>query len=304
MILYSSVLLAGALPIVPAVYPDVTPFLPVAVDFPTCDSTEYASILACPRAPVICPGTSLPETDLASGSGSSGSGDEGEAFVSTLGRLTSSGQIGTRALDGVVGVRCEGTALCSWCMLLLVDLALDYTESECREFSLRMTFRERTEAAGNLEICYGNEWNIMCADLLDQNVLNVACRALGFTAFEQSIADHRFLPTTAYVQGTAFEQKLNCSGIESSLSECEIEAAPARNITNSLCLDVRIQCLGRCALEPDKENAMYCSFAKDTVQSLGILQHHICGGAQDGFTGMQCQRGQLPTSHSVNSYSL
>ena len=125
------------------------------------------------------------------------------------------------------------------------SFALDYAESQCEEFSVRLTFRERTEAAGNLEICYGNKWNIMCADLLDQNVLNVACRALGFTAFEQSIAEHQFLPTTAFVQETAFEQKLNCSGTERSLSECDIEAAPARNITNTSCLDVRIQCLGR-----------------------------------------------------------
>lgn len=102
--------MSGALPIVPAVYPNVTPFLPVVIDFPACDSTEYASLLDCPRAPVVCPGTSLPQTDLTSSGSGSGSGDEGEPFISTLGKLTSSGQIGTRALDGVVGVRCEGTA--------------------------------------------------------------------------------------------------------------------------------------------------------------------------------------------------
>lgn len=159
---------------------------------------------------------------------------------------------------------------------------------------MRMTFREMTEAAGNLEICYGNEWNIMCADLLDQNVLDVVCRALGFTAFEQSIADHRFLPTIAFVLETAFEKKFNCSGTESSLSECDIEVAPARNTTISLCLDVRIQCLGKCELIsqcPASSDAMYCSSAKDPIQSLGLLQHHICicRGAQESLTGVQCQ---------------
>lgn len=96
-------------------------------------------------------------------------------------------------------------------------------------------------AAGNVEICFGNRWNIVCSNLFDRNDLEVACRALGFTAFERSTADHRFIPAIVVAPGTAFEQTSNCSGFERHFSECELRASPTRD---SVCLDTRIECLG------------------------------------------------------------
>lgn len=87
-----------------------------------------------------------------------------------------------------------------------------------------------------------NRWNVVCSDLFDQNDLRVACRALGFTQYEHTSANHHFIPAIAFTTGTAFEQALNCSGFERHLSECGLRAAPTRD--NSVCLDTRIECLG------------------------------------------------------------
>lgn len=92
------------MPIVPAIYPDDSRPLPIAYDSPACDSTEYMSLLACPRAPLLCvakPSDFIPDSGSA---GSSGDGD----LMGVLGALTSGGRVGAGALVGVVGVRCEG----------------------------------------------------------------------------------------------------------------------------------------------------------------------------------------------------
>lgn len=89
------------MPIVPAIYPDDLRPLPIAYDSPACDSTEYMSLLACPRAPLLC--VAKP-SDFIPDSGSAGDGD----LMGVLGTLTSGGRVGAGALIGVVGVRCEG----------------------------------------------------------------------------------------------------------------------------------------------------------------------------------------------------
>lgn len=124
---------------------------------------------------------------------------------------------------------------------------LDYAQVACRDFDVRLTYRERSMAAGNLEICSGNQWNIVCAHSFDQEDLNVACRVLGFTAYEQSIAEHHFIPTSVFASGATFDQGLNCSGLEKQLSECSIEQHPVQlesGIT-SFCSDARIECSGK-----------------------------------------------------------
>lgn len=90
-----------------AVYQNEFMALPVTYDFPACDSTEYASLLACPRAPQLCPGK---------GNESSPASDE----IGDLGMLTSHAQIGRKAFVGIVGVSCEGNLVTDSCTCTVV----------------------------------------------------------------------------------------------------------------------------------------------------------------------------------------
>ena len=100
-----------------AVYPGEDTALPVTYDFPSCDSTDYMSILACPRDPHVCPessdssfnGQAADGNGVGSGESGSGSGSGSGSRSNVLGMLTRHGQIGRRAFTGLVGVRCEGT---------------------------------------------------------------------------------------------------------------------------------------------------------------------------------------------------
>lgn len=109
---------------------------------------------------------------------------------------------------------------------------------------MRLTYRKRTTAAGNVEICFGNRWSKLCSGSFGEKELSVACRALGFTLFERSTVSHRFIPTTLTVSAAVFERILNCSGFERHFSECTVGAAPVLEDSN-ICRDLHIECLGR-----------------------------------------------------------
>ena len=239
----------GAVPLMAAVDPNDAKPLPITYDFPNCDSTSYQSLLLCPRAPLLCPvngNTSPPEQTAASGSGS-GSGSESGNFPGTL---TRESRIGRRAFNGVVGVRCEGMVSLCWgkklfkIHFLLSDLAL----TGCADSDVRLVLKERTLAVGNLEICSGGRWTKVCSDMFDSRDLNVACRAMGFTMYEHTVANHRFLPplTTSNQQILPFNHSLNCSGAELNFSQCNVVSSGNGN--GNVCVDTRIQCLGMSTL--------------------------------------------------------
>lgn len=219
----------GALPIVPAVYPEDRTPLPVVYHSPACDSVAYDSVLACPKLPGTCPDTPA-------------RGDES----GTSEELTGGGHVGTRALSGVVGVRCDGMSqhigistdnecLCYTCA--------DYSQL-CEYMDLRLTFRDRSGATGNLEICFITAWLFISSNLLDQKAMNVACRSLGFTGFEESSSQPRLTPAYAFPSGASYGQRVNCTGSESHFLECSAESAPSQ-LTIA---DAHIECpIGKCS---------------------------------------------------------
>ena len=115
-----------------------------------------------------------------------------------------------------------------------------YPRSGCNEFDVRLTYRDRSQASGNLEICFNNTWTMVCSELFDESDLNVTCRALGFPYFDGSMEKHRFVESFMNGSGPMFWQKLLCTGSESNLRACS--SNPTVNIT---CTNVRIQCLGK-----------------------------------------------------------
>ena len=90
----------GVIPVVPAIYSHNSGALPIFYDSPACESV-VESLLDCPREWLMCPGQ---EKSMAWE-------DQG---MKQLGRLSQgAAMVGSRALPGVVGVKCptEGSYL-------------------------------------------------------------------------------------------------------------------------------------------------------------------------------------------------
>lgn len=86
---------------------------------------------------------------------------------------------------------------------------------------MRLSFRERGGATGNLEICINDTWLPVCFGTPAlSDLLPVACRALGFTAV-QGTRTERPLEIPSFVQPT-FGDGLICSGAEQSLADCDL----------------------------------------------------------------------------------
>lgn len=144
----------------PAVYPqDVTP-LPILYDSPACSSVSSPSLLACPRLPALCLGggnSAAPDAESGSGSGSS------PEHNNILGRLTSEGQVGIKALNGVVGVRCEGN-------IYYFHLQYRVTSDLCRVRSVWLSrSRYKAHISGEKQCCW--EFGDLLRRSLEHNVL-------------------------------------------------------------------------------------------------------------------------------------
>jgi len=85
--------------------------LPILYDSPACNSLAFESLLACPRLPSAnCADEPTPDSGgsgISSRANSKYANNNGE-LKGVLGRLTEWGQVGVKALSGVVGVKCEG----------------------------------------------------------------------------------------------------------------------------------------------------------------------------------------------------
>ena len=74
------------------------------------------------------------------------------------------------------------------------------------------------EFEGRVEVCLNGRWGTICDDSWDKEEAQVACKQLGYSNFQDSIPF-----TNAYFgQGIApiHLDDLNCTGSESTLSEC------------------------------------------------------------------------------------
>lgn len=124
-----------------------------------------------------------------------------------------------------------------------------YTDTNCAEFDARLSYREQSNATGNLEICLNNTWNSVANCFGDniqdiQDVIEVACRSLGFNDFDGtnlSPAIIPALPTT--IAEAPLATSLSCSGSETHLSECEENQQDEERICSAL--PIRIECLGK-----------------------------------------------------------
>ncbi len=94
-----------------------------------------------------------------------------------------------------------------------------------------------------MEICLDGHWESTC--LLSQNAVNVACRALGFSEFEQLTLDHRAIPPVIdMVLFPPVDVLLACNGTEKSLAACTRMTELGRRAVCSASDAVRVQCLG------------------------------------------------------------
>lgn len=98
---------------------------------------------------------------------------------------------------------------------------------------MRLSFRERGGATGNLEVCTGNnQWRFICGNSFGSEELDVACRSLGFDEFGQLSTSHTFALSLDIVEETedlSFEL-ISCSGDELELSQCPTPMRRKRNV--------------------------------------------------------------------------
>lgn len=125
------------------------------------------------------------------------------------------------------------------------NVATVYPAENCAEFDVRLVYRDRGNATGNLEICFNNTWQSVCIQAVNPlSTASVACRALGFTDFEGTEQVPSILPPVMVQAGPIFRDELFCIGNEQNLSECD----RVGGLDPSFCVhedDLRVQCLGK-----------------------------------------------------------
>ena len=118
-------------------------------------------------------------------------------------------------------------------------MATVFPASRCDNFDVRLSYRERSGATGNLEICIENTWRKVCEGLISSSVINVACRSLGFRDFEATSVQPQFLDTSISSSKQGYFSFIDCDDSE-ELQDCSLTTASVIP-----CSDVRIECLGK-----------------------------------------------------------
>ena len=92
------------------------------------------------------------------------------------------------------------------------------------DYAVRLAFRDRTQATGQLEFCFRDVWHSACSGIMTQNDVNVICRELGFSDYEGTNVLHDYFGSTQLGPGLPpLSLDFLCSGSESSLSDCILE---------------------------------------------------------------------------------
>lgn len=138
------------------------------------------------------------------------------------------------------------------CTYVCISLHVDYEDDRCTPFDVRLSYRELNNATGNLQICLAGQWESVCLPS-SQDVVNIACRALGFTDFEDLPLNHRVLsPVVDAVSRPPVEVFLSCSGAESNLTECSVGPLAGRRRRQTEACSAsnaaRVGCLGESSL--------------------------------------------------------
>lgn len=140
-----------------------------------------------------------------------------------------------------------------------------YPDDGCSLLDVRLSFRERGGATGNLEVCSGGEWQFVCGSLLGVDELDVICRSLGFDEFEQS-SGFVSLAEGSIVDETLDEilQFVDCTGEEQALSQCLIPQRKRRNVCELPNPRITCQCEwwwcgGQINFTPPLESRLCCS---------------------------------------------
>lgn len=123
---------------------------------------------------------------------------------------------------------------------------IDYPDTGCEDFDVRLAYRDQGSATGNVEICMDNVWMAACSSFFQQEEINVTCRALGFNAFELSQFFHESINPIINDTVSIFERPLGCFGGEPRLASCQLLLRRKRNLLCDPSQVVRVRCQCEC----------------------------------------------------------
>ncbi|XP_073451645.1 lysyl oxidase homolog 4 [Aquarana catesbeiana] len=99
----------------------------------------------------------------------------------------------------------------------LIDFCCQQLQAGAPQIQLRLVGTSRVPNEGRLEVLYNGKWGTVCDDDFNLEVANVVCRQLGF---EMAM---NWAHSAKYGQGEGpiWLDNVRCSGVETSLIECE-----------------------------------------------------------------------------------
>lgn len=140
--------------------------------------------------------------------------------------------------------------------------------SNCTSGEIRLS-GELTAESGRLEMCINNAWGSVCNNNWDVRDVRVACRELGFQQFYgKSLMNSTYTDTKVHVyhsstntigftvstsssnyagigSGPIFRYQTECSGSESSFSQCNSVKYPTAATSCNHYDDVTLQCISK-----------------------------------------------------------
>ena len=133
---------------------------------------------------------------------------------------------------------------CLSSIIVCMSLCIDFQDTGCVEFSVRLAYRGSTNSTGQIEVCSSNMWQPVCSGFVDQAVSHVICRELGFTAYDETGARPEVFNAVPLGMDLCNREIIPlCSGSESSLGQCfPFSGRNRRLIAGSLVTSLR--CLG------------------------------------------------------------
>ena len=139
-------------------------------------------------------------------------------------------------ITDIAGVICSGNDM-NVSIEYLYSLTIFLLDGgNCTNGDIRLIDQFQRRSDGRVEVCYNNEWGVICSTGWSHNSTQVACRQLGYKPHSSSYSYEYY---SYYTNKPVWFRNVDCEGNELSLFNC------SKDIDNTGCTHgqhVRIHC--------------------------------------------------------------